>query len=213
MASGPLGFFFGSKPKVPTLQKVDPNAVQQQGISADLSQLPDAEKLSSQVNQFSLDELLKASQFAVPGGLAKAGENINAQLSGQLSPEDTQATIRNATAAGYGRGFSFGSGSIGRNLVLRDLGLSTLSQQQQGLTNFMNLSSAFRPQQLSPTSMFLTPQQRLSSAMQANEDAFNRDWLEAQISAAPNPAGAFTAQLTADVIKAIAKGAGSAIAG
>lgn len=209
MASGPLGFFFGDRPDVPELGYVDPNAVQSQTIAGNLAALPGAQNLASKVNLFNQAELLKALEFALPGGLGKAQDNVSAQLSGILDPEDTQSVIRSATAAGYGKGFNFGAGGIGRNLVLRDLGLSVQGQKQQGLQNFFGLAKATQAPQFDVSSMFFTPAQRLASAMTQNENRFNRDWLKAQIDASPHPAGAFTMQLLMETVKALASSAGS----
>lgn len=209
MAKGVLGFFFGDKPNVPALDVVSPDIVQGETIAGNLASIPGATKLAGQVNQFSMDQILKALEFALPGGLGKAQGNIAAQLSGTMDPEDTQALIRNATASGYGKGFNFGAGGIGRNLVLRDLGLGVQQQKQRGFQNFLALGQATRAPQFDLTSMFLTPSQRLATAIQQNEQQFNRDWLKAQIDASPNPAGAFSMQLLMEAVKAFAGAAGS----
>jgi hypothetical protein len=213
MATGIGGFFFGGKPEVPEFTQVNPNTIQEQTISGNLAALPGATKLASQVNQFNLDQILKALEFAAPGALGKAQTNVSNQLSGVLDPADTQSVIRNATAAGYGKGFGFGVGSIGRNLVARDLGLSVQGVKQQGLQNFFSLAKATSAPQFDIGSMFFTPSQRLATAIQQNENKFNRDWLQAQIDASPNPAGAWVMEFTMEVVKALASSAGSAAAG
>lgn len=213
MASGIGGFFFGSKPKVPTLPNVDPNKVQSETIASNLGASGAAQELASIFNKFGQDEILKALEFALPGGLAQIQSNIKSQLTGELAPQDTQALIRNATAAGYGKGFNFGTGGIGRNLVLRDLGIASQQQKQQGFQNFLGLASATKAPQFDYTSMFYTPAQRLSFAQQQADNKFNVDWLQSQLDAAPDPAGAFTMELLKEAIVAFAGKAGSAAGG
>lgn len=94
--------------------------------------------------------------------------------------------IRNATAAGYGKGFNFASGGLGRNMVLRDLGLSVQGQKQKGLQNLLGVYGA-GPQPFNVTSMFYTPQQRLSFALEDRAQRFQRDLLYEQVAAAPDP--------------------------
>lgn len=211
MAKGVLGFFFGNKPKVPDYKQVSPETEQASAISQNAATLPGAQSLALGVNQFNLEELAKALQFSLPGGLQKAQANINSQLAGELDPSDTSALIRNSTAAGFGMGI--GRGGIGRNLVLRDLGRSSQAQRQQGFQNFLALSQATQAPRMDVTSMFFSPQQRVSLALQQNENQFSRDWLASQISAAPHPAGAYTAALIKDAVVAFAGGAGGAMGG
>lgn len=194
----------GTKPKVPGLDLPDISQTQLDTVAGNMGVLPSAQKLGSAVNTFNLAELAKALEFWSPGSLQKVQNTLSAQLSGQMEPGDTSALIRNATAAGYGKGFSFGSGSIGRNLVLRDLGIGVQQQKQRGLQNLLGVNAA-GPKPFEVTSMFFTPQQRLSAAQYQAEQRFNRDWLESQIEAAPSPLG----QFIQNVVYAVAGTVGS----
>src|SRR6185369_13399552 len=80
-------------------------------------------------------------------------------------------------------------GSIGRNLVARDLGIGVEQQRQRGITNLMSLYSA-GPKPFDPSSMFFTPQQRLNFAFEDRTQRYQRDLLASQIEAAPDPATA-----------------------
>ena len=133
-------------------------------------------------------------------------------LSGILSPDDTRSLISSATAAGYGKGFgaSFGQGGIGRNLTLRDLGIGVQQQKQRGLADFLSIAQATKTPQFDFSSMFLSSAQRLSFEENRAEQEFNRNWLAAQIAAAPNPAGAFTTQLVLSLAKSAGGIAGAA---
>jgi hypothetical protein len=186
LIGGAIGAF-GTKPKVPRLPEISPDLIQTQTETGNLGALPGAEKLGAGVDQYNLDQLAKALSFLSPGSLEKVRSTISDQLSGTLSPEDTSALIRNATAAGFSKGI--GGTGIGRNLVLRDLGLSVENQKQRGLTNLMGLYQA-GPKPFDVTSMFFTPQQRLNFAFQDRSMRFERDLLAAQVKAAPDPATA-----------------------
>lgn len=188
LIGGALGAF-GRKPNIPGLPNIDPAAIQQQTIAGNAAALPGAEALAGNANEFSLDQLAKALNFYSPGSFGKLSSTIASQLSGQLDPEDTQALIRSSTAAGYGKGFNFGQGGIGRNLVLRDLGLGVEQQRQRGMQNLLGLYAA-GPKPMDPTSMFFTPGQRLNFAVEDRQAHFQRDLLAEQVAAAPDPATA-----------------------
>lgn len=74
-------------------------------------------------------------------GLTKLNANasgvINNELSGQLSP-DTLAAIRNAGAGwAVNNGMpGLGGGTLGGNRTLRDVGLTSMQQQQQGIKDY-----------------------------------------------------------------------------
>jgi hypothetical protein len=214
MAKGIFGFLVGKTPKVPQLGTVSPEDVQAKTITGNAAALPGAEALASQANQFSQEELAKALNFFQPGALAQANKNIGAELRGELDPQDTQSLISSAVAAGYGKGFggSFGNpGGIGGNLSLRSLGLGVEQQKQRGFADFLNLAQTTKTPQFDFSSMFYTPAQRLNFEENRAEQQFNRDWLQAQISAAPNPAGAFTTQLVLTLAGSAGKALGAAI--
>lgn len=198
-----LGPLVGHKPNVPDLTLPNISQTQLDTAKGNLSVLPSAQQLGTGVDQYNLQQLQKALEFLQPGGLAKYQANTNAELSGVLNPEDTQALIRGSTAAGYGKGFNFGAGGIGRNLVLRDLGLGVEQQRQRGMADFLNLGK-IAPKPFDVTSMFFTPQQRFQNATAQAEESFNHDWLKAQIAAAPSPLG----QFIQNVVYAVAGTAG-----
>jgi hypothetical protein len=210
MAGGVLGFLFGSKPKVPQLPKVSPGAVQAETMEGNIAALPQSENLAGAVNQFNLDQLAKALQFSLPGGLEGAQKNIAAQLRGELATEDTQETIRAATAAGFGRGI--GGAGIGRNLVLRDIGRSVQAQKQSGFQNFLALAEATRAPKFDVSSMFFTPQQRVNLEVQQNELQFQRNLEAAQVEASASPFGSFITGAASSFLGGFAKKGGSLFA-
>lgn len=188
LAGAALGGLFGGKgkkPKVPKLPTLNPTQVQADAIAGNEANRPAAEALASKTNAFSLAELERAVNFAAPGSLDKARANISRQLSGELSPDVAQSVIRSSTAAGFSRGL--GGSQIGRNLTLRDLGLTSLDQQNQGLSNFINLSTLLKPALMSSTSMFLSPEQRLAAAETQQARQYERDTIAAGVAAQASP--------------------------
>jgi len=190
-----MGFLtdlFGSKPNVPTLTPIDMGQVQQKTIAQNQAALPGAEALGGQVNQFNQDQLLKMLRTAIPGfdqQRADVSSNIEQYLQGQI-PEDVQSAISRADTA---RGLSLGVGGsgLGRDLVARDLGLTSLKLTEQGISsaeNWMRLgATAFTPAQFNVSSMFYTPQQGLAFATEERSAQFQRQWMQNQIDAMPDP--------------------------
>lgn len=183
----------GKRPVVPSLGKVDVSSIPKKTVEDNLAALPGALDFASLVNTFSQEQLAKALEFSLPGGLATAQKNIAAQLSGELAPEDTRALVSSATAAGFGRGFGPSMGArfgIGRNLVLRDLGLGVQEQKQRGLGNFLGLAQQTRAPQFNDfSSMFLTASQRLTHEQNVVEQQFNQAWLAEKEATGPSPIG------------------------
>lgn len=190
---------FGRKPVIPALPNLNPSQIQQEAISGNADTLPSLKALGSSVNEYNQSEQLKAIQKALdfaagPGALTKAQGIVNSQLSGEV-PADVQALIQRQSAArGMAGGYGAGSG-LSQNNFLRNLGLTSLGQQQQGLSNFQALAGlAPKPQQFDVTSMFFTPQQRLEFAFNDRSARFQRDLLNEQVEAAPDPATAALAK-------------------
>lgn len=75
-------------------------------------------------------------------GINTAAGNINSELAGQL-PADVLGTIKDQGAAwGLNTGMP-GSGAAD-NYTLEDLGLTSLQEQQQGLSNYLNFAPALQ---------------------------------------------------------------------
>lgn len=88
-----------------------------------------AEKLAAGLNQ----KYQSAFNAAMPGytaNMAKANELTSSYLSGKLPQDVVDAVYRGAAAKGFTAGI-FGGG-IGRNLVAKDLGLTSLQLQSAG---------------------------------------------------------------------------------
>lgn len=189
-----LGGLFGSgkKVKVPQYQRTDVTAEQAKAIEGNLAVLPEAEKLAEKTNLFNQSQLMSSLRAAVPGIdaiQAQASENLASQLKGEI-PQDVQEQIQRsgATKALYG---GFGGSSAGRNLVARDLGLTSLAIADKALDStsrwIATAKNTMVAPQLDVTSMFVSPSQRIAVTQSDNQAQFNRDMAAAGAAAAPNP--------------------------
>lgn len=186
--AGALGAF-GDKPKVPQFKPVDANAEQLAAISGNTAALPGAEALASGVNTFNQAELEKMLAVALPGFQnirSKIGQNISSLVSGQIPGDVAESVARNAAVKSLYSGY--GGTGMARNLTARDLGLTSLDLTNKGLDSATRwLSSSAVAPRFDVSSMFITPQTRINTAMFNTENQFNRDWLKNQVSAAPDP--------------------------
>lgn len=190
--SGMLGKIFGEKPRLPEWKPIDPAAEQKKGIQENLAALPEAAGYASQVNAYNQAELDKMWKTAMPNidSIKKAaGSNIESMLKGVI-PQDVQNAVQNSAAA-RALGGGYGGSGMGRSLVARDLGLTSLDLTQRGLTaaeRWMTFTrKALMPDQFDVTDMFLTPAQRLAFVVNERDSQFQYDYLKAQIDAMPGP--------------------------
>jgi hypothetical protein len=111
-------------------------------------------------------------------------------LRGEISPEISAQVQRSTAGRALSGGFGAGSG-FGRKLTARDLGLTGVQIQNQGLAqaqNFIQQQRAFgMVQPFSVSSMFITPAQRINALSQQNQQQYNRDLQAAQVAAMPDP--------------------------
>lgn len=182
---------YGSKVNVPALTPVSADQQQQAAIAGNLTVLPQAEKLATSVNQFSLDQIKTLMNQLAPGytdTLALGTRNATALMRGEL-PQDVLRSVADksnaaATFGGYG-----GSG-LAHNLSLRDLGISELQAQQMGLRQFQTLladSESLMPHLYDFSTAFMTTGQRVALAVQQQSAQYTRDLQKAQADAAPDP--------------------------
>lgn len=81
---------------------------------------------------------------------ATAGNNTQALLSGQV-PSDVSENIKNYAAAwGLGSGTGSGAGTVGGNLTLKDLGLTSLGEEQQGFDNYLKFLTGTSSSMMNP---------------------------------------------------------------
>lgn len=174
----------GDKPKVPGVPSVDLNAVQRDAVQGNLDLLPQASRLASGVNQANQSELDLILEKILPGGKAAAQNFITNQLLGIADVADTQAGIRNATAAGFNLGT--GGSQFSKFGVVGHLGRSVAQQRQAGVQNFANLASFTQAPRYNPASMFLSPQERLRVAENERNMRYQAAVAQAGIDAQPS---------------------------
>lgn len=183
---------FGSKPNVPQLTPIDPNAIQAQTVAGNIANFGDISKLATSVNQFNQQQLNALIDQALPGARQQIAGNISSQLRGEV-PADVQSAILRGTANRAVAGGFAGSGFAG-NLNARSLGLTSLGLINQGLSSAESWLSRATAPQMDASSMFFSPQQRLGFAQQQQGLQFQRDVMAAGVAAAPDPGMAALAQ-------------------
>lgn len=183
----------GSRTRVPEFRRVNVEGEQSAAIRQNLQQLESASELSRRTTEADQATLESQLRRAIPGYdklIQQASSNIGANLRGELSPEVTSQVQRSTAGRALMSGAGAGSG-FGRALTARDLGLTSLNLQQQGLGQAMsfiqNQRSAGMVQPMSAASMFVSPTQRINLALQENAMQYNRDLTAAQEAAKPDP--------------------------
>jgi hypothetical protein len=187
------GLFGGKKPKVPELKPIDFAAEQRQAIQQNIAALQPATELAQKTTAAEQSQLETQLRRAIPGYdqlVSQAGANIGAALRGEISPEVSAQVQRSTAGRALSGGFGAGSG-FGRALTARDLGLTSMQIQNQGLAqaqNFIQQQRSFgMVQPFSVSSMFITPSQRIGAIQQQQSAMYGRDLTAAQVAAAPSP--------------------------
>ena len=189
MPSSILGsLLFDKKPKVPGYPTVDIEKEQQAAIDQNAAALPSLEALGSSINSYNSDQINQQLERAMPGWHAlqnRGTADINSMLGGEV-PEDVKHNLERYMAA---RGVATGVSGSGFNTgnTLGAYGKTSYDIMSQGLSTARAwLADAERRAPVWDfTSMFVTPQQRISTKLQENQMIFQRNWLAAKIKAMP----------------------------
>lgn len=174
----------GKKPKVPGVPQIDFNALQRDAISGNMEAIGPAGGLATAVNQTNQTELDRVREQSLPGGKAAAQKIIMDQLMGVSDITDTQAGIRNATAAGFGLGA--GGSQFSKFGVVGHLGRTVGQQKQQGIQNMAAFQSFSEAPRYNPASMFLSVTDRLQVKMAENKLLFDAAMARVAIDAQPS---------------------------
>ena len=187
------GLFGGKKPKIPELKPIDFAKEQQQAIQQNIASLEPATELARKTTAAEQSQLETQLRRAIPGYdqlVSQAGQNIAASLRGEISPEVSAQVQRSTAGRALSGGFGAGSG-FGRALTARDLGLTGMQIQNQGLAQAQNFIQQQRTfgmvQPFSVSSMFITPAQRIGAIQEQQARMYGRDLTAAQVAAAPSP--------------------------
>ena len=109
------------------------------------------------------------SMPGLQGNIQQFGTNTTSLLNGQI-PQDVQTQVQNSSAYQALAG-GFGGSGMAHALTARDLGQTSLSLQQQGASNLnqqFQMAGALNPSNVTPSSLFYSPQTILSSDQQAD---------------------------------------------
>lgn len=177
-----LAPLFRDAPDVPAFRHIDANQVQRDTITGNTSALPQIENLAQLVNLFSQDEWDKALERAMPGYQGQKSvisKNILDLSEGKI-PTDISDQVQNSAAVrALDSGYA-GSG-MHRDLVARDLGLTSLNVMQKGLDSMNTWLARTKAPTFDVSSMFFSPQQRLSFEVEERDKEFQHDWVGNQI--------------------------------
>lgn len=183
-----LKSLFGSKPDVPLYP--DATTTLKQTTQSNLANVLAATELAQKVNDANQEAVLRQMRKSlgvemVDEAPKKISDIISKNLRGEI-PSDISEQIRNNVAASSLAG-GFGGSAMGRNLLARDLGLTSYEIQQEGISSFENWLANGRANLTTPifdvSNMFMSPAQGFTEA----SNRWNRDWLAEKIEAAPDP--------------------------
>jgi hypothetical protein len=184
-----VGDLIKTKVKVPRFTPITGGQAVEGTLSDLETYLPRASEATRRINAENQGQLDQQFASKIPGLSeieATIARNIQAQLSGELPPDVASQVARRSNARAVEGGY--GGSEFGENLVARDLGLTSLQLSQTGFTNALNWISNVRANRtapiLSPTTMFLSPEQRLQLMVGERDREMNRDYLSNQLKAA-----------------------------
>lgn len=184
--------FFGDKAKVPKFTPINIGAEADKAIAGNVARFGDVSKLGSKVNTFNQDELEKMMERALPGYKSMTGDittQIASMLKGQVPQDVTDAIGRSGAWQSMSGGY--GGSGMGRNLVARDLGRTSLDIMEKGVDAGMRWLTTAKNTMTAPqfdaTSMFLTPEQQIQGKMFNTTGQFQRDWMKSQVDAQNDP--------------------------
>lgn len=184
VAGGLSGLFgsasdvYGRRPEVPG--PIDYGAALRETIQQNISAIPGLEQLGTQATQL----YSQMMETAYPGitNLKNLGtEQIGSFLRGEI-PEDVRRQLQQISAEKSAASGTSGS-PFSRALEARDLGLTSLSLIQGGLSAAERWIAQARSQTFDFSRMFYGPEDTQRQA----EMEWQRQWLESQVSAAPDP--------------------------
>lgn len=182
---------FGSKPSLPPWHGLDLGEEQRIAVRNNLNIAPEASKLANLTE----DQILSMLRTAIPGFDSmreSAGVDIESMLKGEI-PKSVQDSITNS-AAGRNLGLGTAGSGFGRDLVARDLGITSLNLTEKGLSSaeswIASTERMLSPAMATYTNMFVTPGQQAEFDVNERDKQFEHDWLGAQINAMPDPGAA-----------------------
>lgn len=178
-----LGGLLRGSPAMPSFTPISPATAQAQTVTGNLAVLPQTEAIAGKLNTFNQQQLEQMLESAIPGykGMTTTGSaQIQKELQGELPTDVSDAVIRAGAGAALSSGVGTDSG-MGRNLVARDLGLTSLDVINKGISSAESwmgtIDKMAVPGLSDPTAgSFLTPQQTISTDIEERNAQFQHDW-------------------------------------
>lgn len=181
-----IGAFAGYKPEVPDFKGVNAARESSKAIATNVANFGDISKLAGNVNAFNQSQLDAMMEHALPGYKSMVGDitsNISGFLKGEVPRDVSEAIGRNGAWQSMSGGY--GGSGMARNLVARDLGMTSLDLMEKGVDAGSRWLATARQSlvapQFDPSSMFLTPEQQIQTKMFNTAGKFQRDWLSEQV--------------------------------
>lgn len=179
LPGGPVNYYNPAYGGVPTMP--NPTATAGAATGGNISNLPQLETLAGGTNQFNQNQLLGQYNMAIPNYAAltsTASGNTMQQLNGQVPTDVINLLTQQAAERGITGGMPASPNS--NAAYLRALGLTSIGQQQAGMSNLHQLTAdAPIAPIFNPASMFVTPEQEQEAQYMAN-----------LLGSAPNPTAA-----------------------
>lgn len=179
LPSGPVNAYNPAYGGVPTMP--NPTSTAAAANAGNAGNLPGFENTASNLNPFNEQQLLSQYNMAIPNYAAltsTASGNAQSELGGQV-PQDVINLLTQQSAE---RGITTGMPSSPNSnaAYLRALGLTSIGQEQTGMSNLHQLTTdAPHAPLFNPASMFVTPEQEQEAQYMANV-----------LGSAPHPAAA-----------------------
>lgn len=187
-----LGEIFGAKPGVAPFSPISLTEQQAAALRGNLANLPLANQLAAGFSSGFTDAALDRVRSIVPGfdrAQAQQARTALSQLAGEI-PRDVAEAVASARAELSGVAGTFGGD---RNLVARDLGLTSLDLQRSGASLFqdiLNQANQISPAgaQINPGSFAVSPAQQTDLSFRQNLIDQGQRQNQLNIGAAPSPA-------------------------
>lgn len=163
-----LDDFFGKAPAIPDAPNLDLGGINSAfpDFLSQLQFLPQLQNFATQINTGANDSYQAQLEKLFPSLKSLLGQqqaNTGSFLRGEI-PQDVQdAVSRSGAEQALNNGYGAGSG-MGRNLVARDFGLTSLNLMDKGnsqLPGEISEVQALNPSNVSPASMLFSPSQVL----------------------------------------------------
>jgi hypothetical protein len=182
------GGMLQQKPDVPDFKPINTTDEQRKAVQGNIANFGEISKLAGQANAFNQAELDKMLEAAVPGYksmVSGIGAQISKMVNGEI-PADVSAQIgRNSAFKSLSGGF--GGSGMARNLVARDLGMTSLDIIGKGIDAGSRWLATARQSAVAPqfdvASMFVSPKDRIGVEMWNRQGKFEQQWLENQVDA------------------------------